>query len=483
MTMLQLCIRKKMMRAGLAITITAAAMGLSGCVLTGPTDPFAPVLPVRTFETGLREAGRSLPQPQSRLIPVQGPLTISLAIETALANNPEIAAVTWEAAAAQARHDAARSAQWPDVRAETGWQHYLDDQRLIPARYNGEPGIFDPDIVRGDLLIRMPLFTGGRIFSNIRAADLLRMAEEKRLARSKETLVFNVCSTFYAILSQQEVIRSLAFSVGTMEAHHKQVSQLLAAQKAARVDLLRTEVRLADLRQSLLQAQNILAVQKRLLVNMMGVDDPADTLTLKKEPMTPTSLTMDPAQLVTLALTRRSDYLAARNRLEAQARRVDAVRAEYWPAVSLTAGFGVRMAGSGEDEDVGAAGIGVSVPLFDGDRIGSRIRQEQAALAAGQERLRKLALDIKKDVETAVLDILSSSRRITAVQQAVEQAGESLRIERMKYELNSGSLTDVLDAQSALLQSETTFARAVADAHTAAAKLRLATGDACDEKK
>ncbi|MCA1793504.1 MAG: TolC family protein [Desulfobacteraceae bacterium] len=215
----------------------------------------------------------------------------------------------------------------------------------------------------------------------------------------------------------------------------------------------------------------------------MGVDDPADTLTLKGETVIPSSLTADPPQLVAIALNQRSDYLAARTRLEAQARRVDAARAEYWPAVSLTAGYGVRMAGSGEDEDVGAAGLGLSVPLFDGNRISARIRQERTTLAAGQERLRKLELEIKKDVETAVLDINSSSQRVNAVQQAVEQARESLRIERMKYELNSGSLTDVLDAQSALLQSETNYARAVADFHTAAAKLRLATGETCNEKK
>ncbi len=481
--MLQLCIKKKIVRAVLSMGITAAAMGLSGCVLTQPTDPYAPALPGQTIGPGPRETVQPSPQPHIRHIPNQGPLTIALAIETALANNPEMAAVKWEAAAAQARYDTARAVQWPDLKAETGWQHYRDDQRLISARYNGEPGIFDPDIVRGDLVLRMPLFTGGRISSEIRAADLLRMAEEKRLARSGEALVFNVCSTFYAILSQQEVIRSLAFSVSTMEEHHNQVTQLLAAQKAARVDLLRTEVRLADLRQALLQAQNILAVQKRLLVNMMGVDDPADTLTLKEASVPPSGVTADPPQLVATALDQRSDYLAARTRLEAQARRVDAARAEYWPAVSLTAGYGVRMSGSGEDEDVGAAGIGMSVPLFDGNRIAARIRQERAALAAGQERLRKLELEIKKDVETAVLDIHSSSRRVTAVQQAVEQARESLRIERMKYELNSGSLTDVLDAQTALLQSETNFARAVADLHTAAAKLRLATGESCDEKR
>jgi outer membrane protein TolC len=67
--------------------------------------------------------------------------------------------------------------------------------------------------------------------------------------------------------------------------------------------------------------------------------------------------------------------------------------------------------------------------------------------------------------------------RIEATRQAIEQARESLRIERLKYDLGSGSMTDVLDAQSALLQSETNSARALADYHIATAKLKLATGE------
>jgi outer membrane protein TolC len=81
------------------------------------------------------------------------------------------------------------------------------------------------------------------------------------------------------------------------------------------------------------------------------------------------------------------------------------------------------------------------------------------------------------DVETALLNIHSSQERIEAIQKAVEQGQESLRIERQKYELGKGAIVDVLDAQSALLESQTSYFRALADFHTALAQLRLATGE------
>ena len=80
------------------------------------------------------------------------------------------------------------------------------------------------------------------------------------------------------------------------------------------------------------------------------------------------------------------------------------------------------------------------------------------------------------DIETALLNICSSHERIVAIQTAIEQAQESLRIERERYDLGKGAIVDVLDAQSALLDSQTNYYRARADHNVALAQLKLAMG-------
>ncbi|RLB14308.1 MAG: TolC family protein, partial [Deltaproteobacteria bacterium] len=52
-----------------------------------------------------------------------------------------------------------------------------------------------------------------------------------------------------------------------------------------------------------------------------------------------------------------------------------------------------------------------------------------------------------------------------------------LRIEQEKYQLGKGSIIDVLDAQSALLNAQTNYYRSLADYRTARAQLRLAVGE------
>jgi len=451
---------------------------LPGCALMSPTDPYRPV--DLYGPSARRGAATSRPAAPS----VNAVVDLSQAIEIALANNPEVAAVGWESQAAQAQRDAAFGAILPTVNVVGGYTRYLDDQRLVPATFNSEKGVFSDDIFSSDLVVTVPLFTGGRLISEIRAAELLQKAAEHRLARSRQELVFNVSSVFYSILAQRKVIESLEFSKKALQEHLKRIQDLIASQKAAKVDLLRTEVRLADLEQRLVQERNVLAIQERVLTNLLGLDHPEKPVEVVGDLVLAQAVIPGTDQALGQAFGGRSDYLAARAALEAQAKAVDAARAAHWPTVALQGAYGGRWAarptdrlpGTESTEDVGRVGIVVDVPVFEGGRIEARIRQERATLAAAQERLRELELQVRLDVETALLNVNSSRERVLATEKAIEQAQESLRIEREKYDLGKGAIVDVLDAQSALLDSQTNYYRALADYDTAWAQLRLAVG-------
>ncbi len=105
------------------------------------------------------------------------------------------------------------------------------------------------------------------------------------------------------------------------------------------------------------------------------------------------------------------------------------------------------------------------------------MREERAKLAAARERLRQLELRIRLEVETALLNFGSATERVQTLRKSVEQAEESLRIERQKYELGKGASVDVLDAQAALLEAETNYYRALADVQVARAQIDLAVGE------
>ncbi len=464
------------MKVVLATTLMASLL-MSGCALLDPTDPYAgmPHRSARLFR----------PAESSTVGWDKGPVTLSEAVEIALASNPGLAASRHDVDAAEAQADVATGALLPSVGVVGGYTHSLDDQRLVPARFNGEKGVFTDDLFSADLVVSMPLFTGGRLISEMQAAELLARSADHRLARTREELVFNVSSVFYRILALRRVVESQEFSKKALQEHLKRIGDLIEAQKAANVDRLRTEVRIADIEQRLADTRNLLSIQQRVLANLMGVEDREQALQAQGELTSPVAELPGRSGSLAVALENRDDYLAARSGLEARAKLVDAARAGHWPTVSAQGSYGGRWAagpsdrpaGTDSSEDVGRAGVVVDVPLFEGGRIEARVRRERARLAAARQRLRALELQIQLDVETALSNLESARQRVEATQKAIRQAEESLRIERQKHELGKGSITDVLDAQSALLETQTQYYRALADHNTALAQFRLAVGE------
>lgn len=405
-------------------------------------------------------------------------------LDIAFANNPGVAAMESDAAAAQARQMQAAGERLPRLGAKGIYSRHLDEQRILPVRQPGEPAILSRDIFSGDIVLSLPLFTGGKLTSQVKAAHLLHQAATHQLTRSKEELLFNVSSVFFSILAQHHVLESLEFSLETLETHIRRIDDLIDAKKAAKVDRMRTQVRLADVRQELIRERGVLDIQRQVLVNLLGMESSIDEFSLKGELKLPNKAAIPELKMsLAIAYEKRDDYLAARSSLEAQMRNLDAAQARYWPTVSLQGSYGGRWAvgktsGTGaEYGDVGYAGLALEIPLFEGRQITAKVREERAVLRAAKERLRQLELRIRLEVETALSNSRSAGEQIAAIQKSKELARESLRIEQQKYALGEGAIVDVLDAQSALLETETNYYRALAEYQTARAQFKLAIGE------
>ena len=410
---------------------------------------------------------------------VQRPITLAEAIEISLANNPELAAASYVADAASAERDIAAGARLPEIRIRGAYDLYRE-ARLITPRRPGPSSVlgFTDELLFGNVVLTVPLYTGGQLKNQVVAAEFITQAKWQLLLHSRTELVFNVSSVFYSMLGQREVINSLIFSQEALEQHHKRANELFDAQKAARVDLLRTEVRLADIEQRLIRERNVLKIKGFLLASLLGLNWQDGSLQIEGELMqTDVPVNLDQARAE--AFRNRQDYQSLESRVCAQQKQVDIAGGARMPKLSLGASYGDRWAtDSSRHNEVGEVGMFLDIPLFEGGRISARIRRECSLLQAQQEALRTLELQIQLEVETASSNIEATIARVAVTEKAIEQAKESLRIEREKYELGRGAILDVLDAQSALLDSQTNYAQAQAECNTALAQFRLAVGEA-----
>lgn len=411
-------------------------------------------------------------------------LPLDEAITLALQHNPGIRVQKSRVQSARAGWWEARGKRLPHLSAKGAATHTLDDQRLVGARAPGEPGTYSSDQVGADLVLELPLFTGGQLVNRAYAARLLSQASMNRLGRTRKETVFNVTSTFYAILEQRRVIESFRFSHTTVERQKQTIQDMIAVQKGVKVDLLRARVRLSDIEQQIITEENRLDALHRLLATQLGLETED-----KRLPVTGELTFVEDSRLFEDVswdeiLAGRQDYQALRQETTAAAKALAAAKGEYWPQVDLRGTYGgrwaagdtVEQAGASDFEDIGSVGLFLEVPLFAGGEISARMAGARAELATFQESLRQLKLQIRLEVQNARDSMKADTKRVQTTRAAIEEAREALDIEQTKYNLGKGTIVDVLDAQDALLRAETNHVRAMAAYNTDMARLDLAQG-------
>ena len=208
----------------LAITILFIGflfLDFTGCSLKYPSRAYPPhnagrISPVKNSATHLRTKISTNNAPPKIL-------SLEQIVKIALTNNPDCAMAYWDSQAADAQYSILTAERMPHLHGAGAYYHYKDDQRLIPAKKNGESGVFSNEILSADVVMKMPIFTGGRIASEIKAADFTRQAAKQRLSRSRQELIFKLSNVFYTLLEQEKVIASVEFSKQALAQHRQRI--------------------------------------------------------------------------------------------------------------------------------------------------------------------------------------------------------------------------------------------------------------------
>ncbi|HEX6019939.1 MAG TPA: TolC family protein, partial [Burkholderiaceae bacterium] len=121
-------------------------------------------------------------------------------------------------------------------------------------------------------------------------------------------------------------------------------------------------------------------------------------------------------------------------------------------------------------------GVLLSVPLFDGGV--RRARVDEAVVARRQAELaaQHARLEVGKQVEDAWNAHAEAGSRLSVTATSIDEASEALTIEKLKLDQGVGLITDVLNAETALLGAQADRLQAQFDLITTRLNLLRATG-------
>jgi len=120
--------------------------------------------------------------------------------------------------------------------------------------------------------------------------------------------------------------------------------------------------------------------------------------------------------------------------------------------------------------------LGMSLNLFSGGSTRAELIKTEYRRRQLLEQRARMEDEVRLEVEKNLLDLSNARERMNVAKDAVGQAEENLRINRVRYEEGVGTATEVLDAVTLLTTAETNHYRALYDFRRAEASAFYSMG-------
>ncbi|MDF7775848.1 efflux transporter outer membrane subunit [Sphingomonas sp. AOB5] len=181
-------------------------------------------------------------------------------------------------------------------------------------------------------------------------------------------------------------------------------------------------------------------------------------------------------------LRQRPDVRSAERNLAAATARIGVAEAQLYPALSIG---GSLNSGGGAlstlfDAISGRLFASLAQTIFDGGRLRSQVRSNEAAAEGAFLTYKQTILTGLEDVENAIVALNAAQQRAEQFAIAYEAANNSAILSRMQYRSGLTDFTTLNTAESQLLSARNGLAQARADQATALIQLYLALGGGWD---
>lgn len=410
--------------------------------------------------------------------PGSGDLGVEECVAIAVENSPLILRAGSSAVAASEAAGAARAAYYPTLGLRGGasrWQSHAFLPSGLPVS-NIASVVGPTDDWSAGGVARYTLYDGGARRSASGVADAERAASECRAEGVRQGVVLAARSAFFGLASAVEQQSVAVSALSNAVVHAELARQRQVAGAATEADVLRAQVEVDASRAALARARGRVSAAAGLLNTTLGrpPETPVTVRTALPGEGDPVPGTL--AARLARAGGERPEVRAAAAAVVLARRRLDSAGAAYRPKVSAEAAYGWRDDSASLDDEAWSAGVTVEWTAFDGFSRRHATSEREAELAAAESALQQVRLAVQQDVWVAWARV--SEQREVAAATATQQkdALEAVRLMGARYRAGAVSISELLDAQTALTAAEGSRVQARWDLAEAEARLEWATG-------
>ena len=430
--------------------------------------------------------GILLLSPAGRAQAPEGAVSLQVAVNMALSRNPEVLVAQAQLEELKGKIKEVRSGAFPQLTVDGTGVRMRDPSFLNSPSFDNVPPEFkDALSVRSDNLfdvaleLKQPLYTAGKVGNAVKLAQEGLEEKEANLQTVRQHLIYRVFQAFHDILLAQENLKLVE------ETHQQRLKHLEMAKNrfsqgvATEIDVLRSQVNLANLEPERIQAGNRVRLAQAALNNLIVADIDLPVPIAGRLEYRPWQV-LPIAQLQEHALEVRPELIVARRQLD-QARLLLALaKAENKPSLDLGGRFGYSTRDPRNQFDYQFSRWNITLnfklPIYDSGRKDGLVAQAASRLRAAEYSLSQLTNNVRLEIKEAQDLLQSSAEAIAAARLNVTQAERVLSMMQANYQYGAATTLDVVDSEASLVAARNAQMNATYQYEVAKARLRLAAG-------
>jgi len=393
----------------------------------------------------------------------------------------------------------ARGSLFPQISAGGSWYQGSDSRLQQEGIQDSSGNIIGFNTVDADsdfdgfgwnAELRQTLFRWDQ-FVGLKQAGKRVAKAETDFEAAQQDLIVRVVVRYFEVLGAEDRLTSIHADRLAIARQLEQAKQRFEVGLIAITDVQESQAAYDQSVANEIQAKRELATARGFLQEITG--EYVSTLSAPEENFPLVSPNpADEASWIDLAMSQNLSLVSSRFDEEIARNEVSFRRTGHYPTVDLVANYdtsdtdisNLAISGAlspnpnfptGSTRD--SISVQFSVPLFQGGRISSRVREAVYLHRASREQLQRIARETERQTRDAYLGVLSEISRVNALSQAVQSSRTALEATQAGFDVGTRTIVDVLNSQRALYTAITNYYQSRYTYIGNVLRLKLAAGD------
>ncbi|RYY85511.1 MAG: TolC family protein [Chitinophagaceae bacterium] len=319
----------------------------------------------------------------------------------------------------------------------------------------------------------------GQVFVGLQARKASMEFARKGAEVTEENIRANVYKIYYQLAASKYQMQIIDANIARLNKLSSDTRKIYEAGFAEKLDIDKVTVQLNNLSTERQRVVNMVDNGYLGLKLLMGMSI-RDTLLLK-DTISDAQVREGILDATQYKYEDRKEYQYAQKGLDLRRFNIRRYQLTRLPTVALSSNYSLlRQAdkfGFGGPYSKGASvGLNISVPIFDGFARAARIQKARLELQQSENQLEALKLNIDQQALTARNNFTNSLATLENQKRNMELAEKVYNQTRKKYEIGSGSQSEITNADADLRVAQSNYYNALYDAINARIEFLRATG-------